>query len=357
VASRFIDCTKKERTLSESNLSAWDISETDFRTEANPRELLIRAVQYAILAPSTHNSQPWQFRVVGELLELYADRTRALAVVDHADRELVISCGAALFALRVCLQNFGFEPATELQPDGPDTDLLARVRIGKPRIPTAQDHTLFQAITQRRTTRASFEARELPDPLQRSLASVVEQEGASLWTMRTPQQRAELADLIAQADQEQWSDPRVRRELAAWVHPNRRASRDGLPGYALGMGNLMSSTAPIIMRTFDLGGGIAARDREIAIGSPQLAVIATSADNNKDWLVAGQALMHLLLLATAEGVRTSYLNQPIELPHLRWRLREMLVNELYPQLCLRLGYGPMVKPTPRRAVDDVLVLK
>jgi nitroreductase len=343
--------------LNESNLSAWDISETDFRGEANPRELLIRSVQYAILAPSTHNSQPWQFRVVGELLELYADRTRALAVVDHADRELVISCGAALFVLRVCLQNFGVEPAIELQPDGFDTDLLARVRIGKPRIPTAQDHALFQAITQRRTTRAPFEARELSDPLQRSLASVVEQEGASLWTMRTPQQRAELADLIAQADREQWSDPRVRRELAAWVHPNRRASRDGLPGYALGMGDLMSSTAPIIMRTFDLGGGIAARDREIAIGSPQLAVIGTAGDNSRDWLLAGQALMHLLLLATTEGVRASYLNQPIELPHLRWHLREMLVNELYPQLCLRLGYGPMVQPTPRRAVEDVLILE
>lgn len=343
--------------MSESDLSAWAISEAKSVAEASPNQLLVHAVNYAILAPSSHNSQPWQFRINNEQLELYADRTRALAVVDHADRELVISCGAALFCLRVALQYLGVEPLIELAPDGPAADLLARVRVGERHNPTEEDRTLFQAITQRRTTRTAFEPRDLPDPLQRALADAVEGEGASLWVMRTPQQRTQLAELIALADQEQWSDPRVRRELAAWIHPNRRASHDGIPGYAMGMSDLMSSTAPFVMRTFDLGGGIAARDRDIAIGSPLLAVIGTKADNSGDWLVAGQALMHLLLLATAQGVRASYLNQPIELPHLRWRLREMLANELYPQLCLRLGYGPMVTPTPRRTVDDVLILE
>ena len=343
--------------MSEGNLSAWEISEAFFAAGSAPRHLLEHAVHYAILAPSSHNSQPWQFRIVGDQLDIYADRTRALAVVDYADRELIMSCGAALFALRVCLHNLGVEPIIELQPDDTAADLLARVRIAGPRATLAEDRTLFQAITQRRTTRTPFEARELPDSLQRSLATAVEDEGAWLWRMGTPSQRAELAEIIAQADREQWSDPRVRRELAAWIHPNRHVSRDGVPGYAVGMGDLMSATAPIVMRTFDLGGGVAAGDRDIALGSPLLAIIGTKSDNSKDWLAAGQALMHLLLRATAQGVRVSYLNQPIELAHLRWRLREMLASELYPQLCLRLGYGPMVKPTPRRAVADVLILE
>ena len=343
--------------MNESILSAWDIAEAQPASDANPRELLIHAVNYAILAPSSHNSQPWQFRITGEQLELYADRTRALAVVDHADRELVISCGAALFCVRATLQHLGVEPLIELEPEGPASDLLARVGVGKRRSATEADHALFQAITQRRTTRTPFEARDLPDTLQRSLADAAEGEGAALLVMRTPQQRTELAEFIAQALDRALMLYRQLRELAAWIHPNRRASRDGVPGYAIGMGDIMSSVAPIVMRTFDLGGGIAARDRDIAVGSPMLAVIGTDSDNSIDWLVAGQALMHLLLLATAQGVRASYLNQPIELPHLRWRLREMLASELYPQLCLRLGYGPMVKPTPRRAVEGMLILE
>lgn len=340
--------------MTEANLSAWAISEPEFATDASPRDLFKHAIRYAILAPSSHNSQPWRFRIAGDQAEIYADRSRALAVIDHADGELVISCGAALFTQCLGLRNFGVEPAIERQPDGPDADLLARVRILGKRATTADDRILFDAITKRRTTRTAFEARDLSDQLQHALAAAVENEGAWLWRMQTPQQRGALADLIAEADREQWSDPRVRRELAGWMHPNRSESGDGMPGHTVGLGDFMSVVAPIVMRTFDLGGGRAASDRDIAIGSPLLAVIGTEADNSKDWLTAGEALMHLLLRATAEGVRVSYLNQPNELPHLRARLREMLVSELYPQLCLRLGYGPLVKPTPRRALDDVL---
>jgi nitroreductase len=138
--------------MNESILSAWDIAETRSVGDASPRDLLILAVNYAILAPSSHNSQPWQFRIKGEQLELYADRSRALAVVDYADRELVISCGAALFCVRATLQHLGVEPLIELEPEGTATDLLARVRVGKRQVPTEADHILFQGITERRTT-------------------------------------------------------------------------------------------------------------------------------------------------------------------------------------------------------------
>ena len=342
--------------MTEANLSAWEISDPELAADSSPRDLFVRAIRYAILAPSSHNSQPWRFCIAGDQMEIYADRTRALAVIDHADRELVISCGAALFTLCLCLRNLGVEPAIKRQPEGRDADPLARVRILGKRATTTDERVLFGAITKRRTTRAAFEARDLSDQLQRALAAAVENEGAWLWRIQTQQQRIALADLIAEADREQWSDPRVRRELAAWMHPNRSASGDGMPGHTVGLSDLVSVVAPVVMRTFDLGGGRAAHDREIALGSPLMAVIGTEADNSKDWLVAGEALMHLLLRATAEGVRVSYLNQPIELAHLRARLREMLVSELYPQLCLRLGFGPVVRPTPRRALDDVLTL-
>jgi nitroreductase len=48
------------------------------------------AVKYAVLAPSSHNTQPWLFRVAPGDSELYADRSRGLPVVDPRDRELVM---------------------------------------------------------------------------------------------------------------------------------------------------------------------------------------------------------------------------------------------------------------------------
>ena len=66
------------------------------------------------------------------------------------------------------------------------------------------------------------------------------------------------------------------------------------------------------------------------------------------------ALHRVLLVATAAGVATSLLNQPVELPALRTQLRHELRIDGHPQALLRLGYAPPAPPTPRRPVDDVL---
>jgi hypothetical protein len=58
-------------------------------------------VQAATLAPSSHNTHPWLFWLEGTVIGLLADRTRALPVNDPEDRGLTISCGCALFNLRV----------------------------------------------------------------------------------------------------------------------------------------------------------------------------------------------------------------------------------------------------------------
>jgi nitroreductase len=71
---------------------------------ATPEPRLRFLLGYAILAPSSHNTQPWRFRLRGPTLDLLADRRRALPVVDPEDRALVISCGAALGHLRVAAE-------------------------------------------------------------------------------------------------------------------------------------------------------------------------------------------------------------------------------------------------------------
>jgi len=70
------------------------------------QEVLVAATR----APSLHNTQPWSFRLAGEAIELYADRSRQLPVADPSGRELRIACGAALFNLRLALLGLGIKP-------------------------------------------------------------------------------------------------------------------------------------------------------------------------------------------------------------------------------------------------------
>lgn len=318
------------------------------------REQLEFCLGYALLAPSGHNTQPWLFRIEGDAALLYADRRRALPVVDPDDRELVMSCGAALFTLRVALRRFGFEPLVTLFPDPENRDFLASVRLHEGEAPTAAELELFDAIPRRRTNRARYDARPLPEVLVAGLVREARAEGAWLEPVGE-EARAAVADLVAEGDRTQAADPRFRRELAAWVRPNHGRSRDGMPGYAFGMGDVLSAAAPLVLRAFDWGKRQAAKDSELAENSPLLAVVGSGRDEPRAWLEAGQALQRVLLHSCVEGATASFLNQPIEVPELRPRLAAILGIEGHPQLLLRLGYGPEARPTPRRPLREVLL--
>src|SRR3954471_17451638 len=85
------------------------------------------AVEAAIRAPSVHNTQPWGFRITNGRIDVFADRTRQLRVSDPDGRALRVSCGAAIFNLRLGLAHVGFASEVRLRPDPDDADLLASV--------------------------------------------------------------------------------------------------------------------------------------------------------------------------------------------------------------------------------------
>ncbi len=155
-----------------------DLGRQEFPLTGFPLEQLAYLLRYAVRAPSSHNTQPWRFRLFDDAVELYADRTRALPVVDHDDRELVISCGASLLTLRTAIRHYGFEDDVQLLPDEREPDLLARIRLGAPRPPKFEEKHLFWAIAKRHTNRHSFDDREVPTGLVEELERAAADEGA-----------------------------------------------------------------------------------------------------------------------------------------------------------------------------------
>ena len=102
------------------------------RTAAGQAGYLIRL---AARAPSLHNTQPWRFKVSQDALELYADPKRQLRV-DPDGREMLISCGAALYGLRsrsarsaVCRRSSSFL----IRPRPPGGGRLLRYGWARPR--------------------------------------------------------------------------------------------------------------------------------------------------------------------------------------------------------------------------------
>jgi hypothetical protein len=312
-------------------------------------QLLESCVALATLAPSTHNTQPWHFRVRGECVELIADRSRALPVSDPEDRELTISCGAALFTLRVAAAARGYSAFVEILPATDDPDLLARLTpVTGYFHHIADSGALAAAVGQRRTYRKPFIHETIAEATVRSLCEAASLEGATLVVLRDDSQRRAVVTLMEQADHELWKDAHWRRELAAWMHPRRRGEGFGIPGLAL-------AAAQLVARSFDMGSGTPAHGEQILESSPLLAVLGSHADTPADWLATGQALQRVLLRACASGLQASFLNQPLHLPEFRDKVARLVPGVTMPQQLLRIGRPrDDLAPVLRRPLQQVL---
>ena len=336
-------------------MDPWQVSAEDFPTDGYASDQIEFLLAYAVLAPSNHNTQPWLFRINASDVEIHADRRRAIRVVDPHDRELTLSCGAVLFNLRVAAEYFGHRYEMDVLPDPNDKGLMARFRLGLRSETGAEDILLFHALTQRRTNRQAFAPEPVPPEVLAALQEAAVTEGAWLQYIEGEEARAGVADLVAQADRVQWGDRRFRQELAKWVRTRTDPARDGIPAHDAGVEDWLSFAGPLLIRSFDRGGGVAARDREIAEHSPVLAVLGTDQEDWRTWLAAGQALQHVLLKAGTEKLWASFLCQPVEVEALRASLAGLAGREGYPQVLLRLGYGPEVSPAPRRSPREMLI--
>ncbi len=310
-------------------------------------EQALSLITKAALAPSSHNTQPWIFRVAKSHIDLLADRTRALPVNDPEDRELAISCGCALMNLRVAAANQGFRVQVKFLPEDSEPDWLARATLSQESGALGAEEALDAFIERRRTYRTRFAPRELDSATLDQLVKAASAEGAWLRPLLTKETKEQAATLVAEGDATQWANPSWRRELAAWMHPRRRG--DGLTVPALA-----APVAQLVVRTFDMGGGVGAKDRELAEASPLLAVLGTDIEDPRAWVQAGQALQRVLLVACQHGLQASYLNQPIQVASLRPKVQN-LVGGGFPQILIRFGHPLEEVPNaPRRPVEDLI---
>jgi hypothetical protein len=308
------------------------------------------ALEDALWAPSAHNTQPWRFAVSGTTVQLRADRMRALPVNDPFDRELTMSCGAALRAFEVAVGARGHLADVDLFPDPRDADLLASVAV-TPAIAAGSDEAadaLRRAIRTRHTWRGPFAAEPLPAGLDGRLVRAAAEDGALVTVLEDPDTREDLASAVAAADRAQFGEPSWRRELAMWMHPDRDG--DGMPlAEGAELGTRLAPAVP------DAASVASPPDRSLVLDAPLLLVLASRGDREHDWLLAGRALQRLLLLAASEGVQASYLNQACQVAEARSGVRYLIGGDHHPQAILRLGVPSGQRPrTRRRPLAEVL---
>jgi len=325
--------------------------EASKQTVPIPADQVNYLIATAARAPSVHNTQPWRFRASDYAIDLYADPRRKLQV-DRDGREMVISCGAALFGLRLAVRSLGYLPIVEPFPDPPKLRLLARVRIGEAAPMTSLERQMLEALPHRHTHRGAFAPGPLPAGLLSRLQHDALAEGATLALIDRGLAYQRLADITSAADRRQHRDLDVREEIQHWSRDADDPARDGVPAVAFSAG---SGREPgrLPQRDFDLGRSFGLLSAE---GPPPAAtaVLLTTGDRRADWLRAGQALQRVLAHAAAKWVFASLHTQPLETASVRALIRDRLSLPGAPQMVMQLGVSHSARSTARRAPDDLI---
>src|SRR3989344_6416885 len=95
------------------NYHPWEINLKEFAQQKDGFEQLSFLVNFAVLAPSSHNSQPWKFRIAENGIFILPDFSRALPHSDNNHRQLFISLGCALENLLVAADYYVFNSSYE----------------------------------------------------------------------------------------------------------------------------------------------------------------------------------------------------------------------------------------------------
>ena len=264
---------------------------------------------------------------------MHADGDRRLTAADPYGREMLISCGAALYTLCLATRQSGRRPEVRIMPDPEEPGLVAEVDIGPPHATTAEERRMHEQIKRRRGHRGGFRPGGLPPGLLQALRGQAYAEHVSLRIAADPRVCAALAALTEPPPSRSSArTPRTRRRRPAGRgagRPGATRARTRAGHGALDPGYSARDVAP------DRHWGPSGGDRQSAAGV--VALLTTCEDGRRDWLRAGRALQRILLCAAGHDVSAAFHAPALEVPELREFIRGRFCDASYPQMILRLG--------------------
>lgn len=307
------------------------------------------ALTLATRAPSVHNSQPWHWRIGPHSMQLYADPSRHLPRTDPDRRDMLISCGATLHHCTVALAAMGWQAKIHRFPNPSDRDHVAALEL-HPQPPGELDVTLAAAIARRRTDRRNYSSWPVPGGDIALMGARAARAGVMLRQIDLlPQLNAIVAESVAKHT----SDTDYLAELNAWS--GRYGSVAGVPARNAPPSD---SRAMIPARVF---AGPALKQPSLTSPTEDNAVmlaLGTETDDDLARLRAGEATSLVLLSATAMGLASCPVTEPLEIPDTRDAVRaDVFGTSGYPQMLLRVGWAAInadpLPATPRRPLPDV----
>lgn len=315
------------------------------------KDIYRELVRYATLAASSHNTQCWNFKLENNGITILPDYSRRCPVVDPDDHHLFSSLGCAAENLVHAARNFGLESNVSYDKSGDRINL--EFEKSKP-----VSTKLFKVIPLRQSTRSEYDGEPLSSEELRLLETAAGDENVNVILFTDSNKIENILEYVIQGNTSQVNDPEFVEELKEWIRFSESEALkklDGLYSKTTGNPSVPRWLGELMFRFFFTAGNENEKYAKQVRSSSGIAIFV-SVDNKKNWINAGRAYERFALQAAALGLKTAFINQPVEVATLRSQFATWLgIGARRPDLIIRFGRGPDMPRTLRRPVESVII--
>ncbi len=313
-------------------------------------------LNYAIQAPSGHNSQPWKFKINKDSIEIHPDFTRELLVIDKNHRELYISLGAALANLCICANELSYNYKINIIDNNNSTFIRIDLQKGK-----TDKNPLFNQIFKRQSNRAIYNSKLIKESDILKLKNLDIKDPIYINFYKNKEDNfVKLSNMIYEGNKILFSNDDFKTELLNWMRFNKLESRNKKDGLAYDVLEAPSIDprwlAKFIVKFFLTPSKQNKIERKKINSSSHLVLISSKENNPRNWILSGYALEIFFLKCSELGISLAFSNQPCEINSLANRIKVNLLNDNFPMLLMRIGYTNKELPySKRRKLNDVII--
>src|SRR3989344_3012554 len=332
------------------------IDQKKFNHYKTDKERIMHLLKYAILAPSTHNSQPWLFRIEKSNCEIHINPEK---VIDHADpsrRDMYISIGCCLENLILAAKFYGVYRKHEITPEGTLTAKIFFDFVMK-RKNKANYNNIVKTILKRRNMRGSYMKKEISASMIKSITSLSNNyPEVSLHVISSSEQIKDITELTSCAIRLAYNSESFRNEMSDWFIHNTSTKKEGIPVYTIMLPNLLSYAFPFIVKHINIGQLIAFVNRKSLKTAPIVCSFTAKNNDQKTWIQVARDAERAMLELQASNIPTSIYVAAIEVGSLSKQLAAILDSQEKPQFLFSAGFmqGER-KYTPRYSPEQKII--
>jgi len=347
--------------------------------ESDLRDIRLVLLSQAMLAPNSHNIQPWKIKLTGDnSFDLYVDQDRLLPWTDPPARQIHISQGTFLETLKIAASNNGYGTQIRYFPQGEyDNQRIEDKPVASIRLisdPAIKQEPFYDLLTVRQSNKRTYNDRAIPESDLQALRELYPIDGLKPFCSNSKELIRHLSPMLGKSMAIESNNRDRNKETADLFRFNEAEARNTRDGFSVA-NNGMTGFMRFIAETFFLGSREEAYAVDSAFAKEGIKMayrqagsaaaygwIVSRSNTRLDQVMAGHLYARVNLLSAKLGIAQHPMSQILEeYADMQDIQKEFLSLLKVPegstvQMLYRLGYANPNPHTLRRPVGDITYL-